>query len=124
LASNSLLEAVAYAYYAANSVVNKSLNNSVGKSECSLKKENSINNFNHSELICEVQRLMTQAYHHRIDEEVLTTIENKIQHLIKKYHPLFLFSNKSVQEIRNRLELALLFVKQWKAERNVSAKVN
>lgn len=116
LASNSLLEAMAYAKYAAMSIVNQS--------EYEIAQENLTKynghglqfSLNGEQLIHRLQDLMTQVFSFRNDEQLLSHYEANIKSLRQSHHYLSLIPNQMAQEIRNRLDLANLFIEEWQLE--------
>ncbi|MEX2380378.1 MAG: FAD-binding protein [Vicingaceae bacterium] len=116
LASNSLLEALAYAYYASNAILDQQVNENPAIVKFELLANNIVAAFDGEKLIRHLQSTMSQLYYYRKDWSMLNVFEKEIQGLQQSYHFLFLLPNKLAQEIRNRLDLAELFLEGWKAE--------
>ena len=109
LASNSLLEAVAYAYYAANTILNSSIINAANLRELKLETTRYSDNGKAMVLMASLQSLMTKMFHHKDDFGFLQTVSTELLKLNSLYEDLNLQS-KLAQELRNRLELADIYL--------------
>lgn len=116
LASNSLLEAVAYAYYASNAILNQQTSESREEVEIDLVADNLELDVEGKKFIRHLKGTMSQMYYYRNDWSMLNVFEKEIQGLRQSYHYLFLRPDKLAQEIRNRLDLANLFLMGWTAK--------
>jgi L-aspartate oxidase len=114
LASNSLLEAIAYAYYAANAILNRQTAENDVEMKTELKKQGILDEFDSTKIVGKLQAVMTQMYNHRTDRKMLNIFEKEVQDLEQSHRYLFLLPIKSAQEVRNRLYLLRLFLNEWK----------